>query len=240
MMAMLGEKKMKVFVRRKVGAVARTDASAEEFQNRLASGLKKAEDLLNARAAQIWKAEQSKVSHDVSKAKFRIPFSLRFSAEGGDFELKLQFVSSGSHGIPAKTMDSATMGKVVRIIKSSLGASSINASPLRISSGGTGGAPTIGFLTLKGKVAVERGDAYDLSASHEVVVKAGKLELKKISSQMRDARMKINDLSSRLAKLKKDTAHLGGGSLFGEISPEVKKEILSLEQAIKEILPFAH
>lgn len=152
------KKKMKVFIRRKVGAMARTDASVEEFHNRLASGLKKAEDLLNARAAQIWKAEQSKVSHDVHKGKFRIALSVRFSAEKGDFELKLQLVSSGSHGIPAKTMDSATMGKVVRIIKSSLEASSINASPLRISSVGTGGAPTIGFLTLKGKVSVERGD----------------------------------------------------------------------------------
>lgn len=157
--AKLGKEKMKVFVCRKVGAITRADASAEEFQNRLASGIKKAEDLLNARAAQIWKAEQSKVSHDVSKGKFRIPFSLRFSAEEGDFELKLQFISSGSHGIPAKTMDSATMGKVVRIIKSSLGASRMNVSPLRISSEGTGGAPTIGFLTLKGKVSVERGDA---------------------------------------------------------------------------------
>lgn len=85
-----------------------------------------------------------------------------------------------------------------------------------------------------------RKDAYDLSASHDIIVRAGKLEMKKISSQMRGARMTINDLSSRLEKLKKETAHLGGGSLFGEISEEVKKEILSLEQAIKEVLPFAH
>lgn len=148
---------MKIF--RKRATISRADASVGEFHNRLASGLKKAEDLLNARAAQIWKAEQSKVSHDAHKGKFRIALFVRFSAEEGDFELKLQLVSSGSHGIPAKTMDSATMGKVVRIIKSSLGASSINASPLRISSGGMSGAPTIGFLTLKGKVSVERGDA---------------------------------------------------------------------------------
>ena len=148
---------MKIFRHR--ATITRADAPVEEFHNRLASGLKKAEDLLNARAAQIWKAEQSKVSHDVPKGKFRIALSARFSAEGGNFELKLQFISSGSHGIPAKTMDSATMGKIVRIIKSSLGASSMNVSPLRISYGGIGGAPTIGVLTLKGKVAVEREDA---------------------------------------------------------------------------------
>lgn len=88
--------------------------------------------------------------------------------------------------------------------------------------------------------AFARKDAYDLSATHEVVVRAGKLELKRISSQMREARTKINTLSSRLEKLKKDTAHLGEGSLFGEASAEVKKEILALEREIKELLPFAH
>ena len=92
----------------------------------------------------------------------------------------------------------------------------------------------------KDSASASRVDVYDLSATHEVVVRAGKLELKRISSQMREARATINTLSSRLEKLKRDTAYFGEGSLFGEASAEVKKEILALESEIKELLPFAH
>lgn len=92
----------------------------------------------------------------------------------------------------------------------------------------------------KDSSSASRVDVYDLSATHEVVVRAGKLELKRISSQMREARATINTLSSRLEKLKRDTAYFGEGSLFGEASAEVKKEILALESEIKELLPFAH
>lgn len=230
------KKKMKVFIRRKVGAVARTDASVEEFHNRLASGLKKAEDLLNARAAQIWKAEQSKVSHDVSKGKFRIAFSARFSAEEGDFELKLQLVSSGSHGIPAKTMDSATMGKVVRIIKSSLGASSINASTLRISSGGMGGAPTIGFLTLKGKATTARADmAMSRQAISQISLLKGTDTLlgdhyKKLESAYKDIQSFMSAVDTQITEWNKFK-----GVFAGAKGEKVEMDIASIDARIADL-----
>lgn len=226
---------MKIF--RKSATMARADAPAKEFQNRLAGGLKKAEDLLNARAAQIWEAEQSKVSHDVSKAKFRIPFSLRFSAEEGDFELKLQFISpSGRHGIPAKTMDGATMGKVVRIIKSSLGASSMNVSPLRISSGGTGGAPTIGFLTLKGKVATARADmAMSKQAISQISLLKGTDTLlgshyKKLESAYKDIQNFMDIVHTQITEWNKFK-----GVFVGTKGEKVEMDIASIDARIADL-----
>lgn len=244
---------MKTFILRKNGFITRTDSDYKSFgmEPNLSSPLPEVEKKLQFTRSEIqMKVHKALLSAGAGRHGVSCT-SLKLSGKSLSFKLFINSIKERDFNEDKmKKVDvKSSVSSVLKEFFGSRAVGSVSVS-VRISKGTHDPriAPTYGIewdvaaaLEIGRKdSAFARIDAYDLSTTHEVVVRSGKLELKRISSQMREARIKINALSSRLEKLKKDTAHLGEGSLFGEASAEVKKEILSLESEIKELLPFAH
>lgn len=246
---------MKTFILRKNGVVTRTDSDYKSFgmepQN-LFSPLTEIEKKLQFARGEIqMRVHKALLSagagrHGVSCTSLRtsdksLSFTLSVSSiKERDFKedkMKKADVKSAVSSTLKEFFGSRAVGSVSVSVRISKGTHDPRIAPTYRIAWDVTAALKVGR---KDSSSASRVDVYDLSATHEVVVRAGKLELKRISSQMREARATINTLSSRLEKLKRDTAYFGEGSLFGEASAEVKKEILALESEIKELLPFAH